>query len=166
MGHCIWSVCPAALLHASGQHGPAHNGANPSYRGTHSRCVYQHTTPSPIPDPESGTRFGLFKLPLDVTLFIHPNAYINPFHFVISQDIPDESLTLGFWLKILMHLLGPAICSALGNLQCFFCFSGEGYNSSELGSYSFIVSQILRNTKGLSKHFTSYCICWTGYSTD
>lgn len=65
-----------------------------------------------------------------------------------------------------MHLLSPVICSALGNVQCFLRFSGEGYKSGKLGSYSFVVSQILCNTEGLSKHFTSYCIFWIGYSKD
>lgn len=67
------------------------------------------------------------------------NPHTNPFHLVISQDISDSLLTLLFLLKVLMHLLSPVMCSALGNSQCSLNFSGKGnnlgfkQNSSELG---------------------------------
>ena len=92
-----------------------------------------------------------------------PNPHTNPFHLVISQDIRDELLTLLFLLKVLMHLLSPVMCSALGNSQCSLNFSGKGkslgfkQNSSELGG-CFVFSQTSCNTKGLSKHFVSYHI--------
>lgn len=141
----------------------AHNEANPSCEGTHGRHN-THQAPSQIRTQGLGLAFLYYAWMLHC--LYTQNAYVNPFPFVISQDIPDELLTLTFWLKVLMHLLSPVICSALSNLQCFLCFSGEGYNSNELESYSFVVSQILCNTKGLSKHFTFYCICWTGYRKD
>lgn len=106
-----------------------------------------------------GLGLGFLYYPWVLHCLYTQNAYRNPFHFVISQDIPDELLTLTSWLKILVHLLSPVLCSALGNSHFW-------YNSSELGSYSFVVSQIFCSTKRLSKHFTAYCICWTGYSID
>lgn len=79
-----------------------------------------------------------------------PNPHTNPFYFVASQDIPHEVLTLLFLLKVLMHLLSPVMCSALGNSQCSLNFSGKENNlsfkqdnSSELGRLVCILSNFM-----------------------
>lgn len=134
MGHCIRSVYPAALLHGSGQHGPAHNEANPSCReptGPMGINSTQHQAQSQ--NRSQGLGLGFLYYSWMPHCLYTQNAYINPFHPVISQDIPDELLTLTFWLKVLLHLLSPVTFSALSNAQCFLRFSGGGNNSSELG---------------------------------
>lgn len=114
------------------------------------------------------------------------NSHTNPSHLVICQDIPDGLLTLLFLLKVLMHLLSPVMCSALGNSQCSLNFSGKGNdlgfkqeNSSEprrlfciyavlkaFQTFCILTFLLNRLQEGCNSTFSPHCIthpnfmCW------